>query len=210
MALFTGDTQAVAGFDAGRIFPGTRTSSAFVVHDASGGAAAADRSSPYAVVGDGLLATTSPWSATFGAARYVQGDFGSPLPSGVDAGGVTLDLAFASASTGATACAYVEVRRASDDAVLATYGSPAAPAACATGSTPVGFAIALPVVQSADRANDLRIRLYGRDSSGSGWVIDQATVSGSTPYAPFTLYPVRVTDAADGVPESAPWELQGP
>jgi hypothetical protein len=38
-------------------------------------------------------------------------------------------------------------------------------------------------------------------------VLDQATVSGATDFATYTLYPVRFSDAADGTATVARWEL---
>jgi hypothetical protein len=64
-------------------------------------------------------------------------------------------------------------------------------------------------VSSTDAANDLRIRVYGYDSAAAASTLDEATVTGSTPYTSFTLYPIRYTDAASGTPVSVPWELQG-
>ncbi len=210
LALFTSTGQTPASFSAGRIFPGVRTTSGFVVHDASGGGAEVDRTSPFAVVGDGRSTSTSAWATAFAANRYIEFDLNAPLPAAVGASGVTLRLTVASASPSGTACGYVNVRRISDDASVATYGSPASPLGCVTGTTPATLLLALPAVATTDAANDLRVRVYGRDSAGAGSVIDGAVVAGSTPYSTFTLYPVRFTDAASSVPVSAPWELDGP
>lgn len=210
IAVFSDTTQTIATLSAGRIFPGVRTTSGFVVHDASGGGAEIDRSSPFAVVGDGLAVTSTSWATAFASDRYLGFDLNAPLPAALDASGVTLQLTFASASASGTACAYVNVRRISDDGSLATYGSAGAPVACVTGSTPASFSVSLPIIATTDAANDLRIRVYGRDSAAAGSVIDEAVVAGSTPYSTFVLYPVRFTDAASSVPVSAPWELDGP
>ncbi len=133
LALFTSTSQAPASFSAGRIFPGVRTTPGFVVHDASGGGAEVDRTSPFAVVGDGRSTSTSAWATAFAANRYIEFDLNAPLPAAVGASGVTLRLTVASASPSGTACGYVNVRRISDDASVATYGSPASPLGCVTG-----------------------------------------------------------------------------
>ncbi len=210
LATFTAADQAPASFSAGRIFPGIRTTPGFVVHDASGGGAEIDRTSPFAIVGDGRTTPTTSWSTAFAANRYLEFDLNAPLPGAVPASGVTFRLTVASASPSGTACGYVNVRRISDDASLATYGSPGSPLGCVTGTTPATLVLPLPVVGSTDAANDLRVRIYGRDTAGTGSVIDEAVVTGSTPYSTFTLYPVRFTDAASSTPVSAPWELDGP
>jgi predicted ribosomally synthesized peptide with SipW-like signal peptide len=157
LAVFSDSEQVVASISAGRIFPGVRTTSGFVVHDASGGGAEDDRTSPFAVVGDGRTVTSTDWATSFAANRYLQFDVNAPLPAAVDASGITFRLTLSSASVAGTACAYVNVRRISDDASLATYGSGGAPAACVTGTTPASFAISLPVVITTDAANDLRV-----------------------------------------------------
>lgn len=210
LAQFTSSGQSPASVNAGRIFPGVRTTPGFVVHDASGGGAEVDRTSPFAVVSDGRTVSTSAWSTAFAANRYLEFDLNGPLPAAIGASGVTFRLTVASASPSGTACGYLNVRRISDDASLATYGSAASPLGCVTGSTPATLTLTLPIVTTSDGANDLRIRVFGRDSSGAGSLIDGAIVTGSTPYATFTLYPVRFTDAASSIPVSAPWELDGP
>jgi hypothetical protein len=93
---------------------------------------------------------------------------------------------------------------------LATYGSAGSPIGCTSGTSQASFTVSLPVVASTVDANDLRVRIYGRDSAAAASVLDQLTVSGTTPSAAFVLYPVRYTDAATSVANSSPWELQGP
>jgi len=191
------------------IFPGTRVTSGFDVRDASSGSEV-DRSSPFAVAGDGRTITTSAWSATFAAARLLQFDLGSPLPAGLAVTSPVLRLRFASGGAAATACVYAEVRLASSGSLLATYGSAASPLGCVTGTTLLTLTQAIAVVASTDTANDLRIRVFGDDSGSNGMVVDEVRVTGSTPYAGFSLYPVRFTDAADSTPVTTPWDLQGP
>ena len=70
---------------------------------------------------------------------------------------------------------------------------------------------ALPVVDSTDKTNDLRIRVFGRDSASGGMTTDEARFTGANPYlAAFSLYPVKYTDVADTTPNVIPWELAGP
>jgi hypothetical protein len=209
-ALFSDSAQSTTEISAGRIFPGIRTTTAFAVRDASAGGSEADRSSPFAFAADGRTITTGAWDTAFASDRYLQFDLNAPLPAGLGASSVSFGFTFASASTSGTTCTYLEVRRISDNAILGTYGSTGTPLACVTGTALTSFGQSLSVVATTDGANDLRIRLYGRDSAGVGSEIDEATVSGSTPYSSFTLYPVRYTDAATAAPVTVPWELQGP
>jgi hypothetical protein len=113
-------------------------------------------------------------------------------------------------AAGATACVYFEVRSISSGSLLATYGSSESPAACVTGTALVSTLTSLPVIDSSDIANDLRIRVLGSDSGANAMVIDEARLTASTPYAGFSLYPVRFTNAADGTIIMTPWDLQGP
>jgi hypothetical protein len=208
-ALFTNSSSQTAAVGAGRIFPGTRTTSAFAVQDSSGGGSPVDRSNPFAVAGDGLTQATGSWSTSFRSARYVQFDLNSPLPGGL-AANATFNLQFASSSAGAAMCVYVEVRRTSTGSVLGTYGSSGSPLACGTGTTMTSLTQPLGVVTSTDTANDLSVRVYASDDASSSSSFDLATVSGSTPYAAFTLYPASFTDAADGTAAPHPWALEGP
>jgi predicted ribosomally synthesized peptide with SipW-like signal peptide len=210
LAVFTDVAPSSASFAAGRVFPGVRTTSAFLVGDASGGGAEADRSSPFAIPGDGRTVATGAWDTAFAGGRYLAFDLGAPLPANVGVAGATFDLTLSSASPSGTMCLYAEARRASDDGLLAAYGGPGSPLACVAGTTPIAVAVPLPVVATTDAANDLRVRVYGRDSAGAPSVIDEATVSGSGAGAPFTLYPVRFRDAAGLDVTTSPWELQGP
>src|SRR4051812_21039180 len=127
-AFFNGAQTQDASVGAGRIFPGTRSSSAFVVSDASGGSAV-DRSSAFAASADGLAQATGSWSSTFSTSRYVQFDLNSPLPEGLGAS-ATFKLRFASSSPGSTLCVYLDVRHTSSGSVLGTYGSSGSPLAC--------------------------------------------------------------------------------
>lgn len=205
-----GGTTANGGnaLAAGRIFPGERVTSGFDVRDASSGTVA-DRSSPFAVATDLRTVTTKAWATGFGSSRYLRLDMSAPLPGGLSVSSAAFRLTFA--STGAsTACVYIEIRRISTDALLATYGGAGSPAACVTGTTLTTLVQPVPVVDSTDLADDLRVRVLGRESASLGMVVDEARITGSTPYVSFSTYPVRFTDAADGVALTTPWDLQGP
>jgi hypothetical protein len=195
---------------AGRIFPGTWTTPAFGVTDASSGSEV-DASSPFAYAGDGLASTTKAWATTFDTGRYFDVDLNAPLPAGLGTTGVTFELDVASGAAGQTTCTYFEVRRQSTGAVLGTFGSSGSPVGCVTGTTPATVSASITsAVSTTDLADDLRVRVYMKNSGGGPAAIDRAVVPGSSPYAAFILYPVSTTDAADGTPVLLHWALAGP
>ena len=210
-ALFT-ETQPVGAntLQAVRIFPGTRTTPAFSVTDASSGTGV-DASAPLAFAADGLTVTTKAWDTTFATGRYLDVDLNAPLPAGLAASGATFAIDMATGDAGQTACLYLDVRRISTGSVLGTFGSPASPIGCVTGTSVQEVSTSISaVVATTDVLNDLRVRVYVRSSGADAVSIDRAVVSGSTPYVAFTLYPVSFTDAADGAPAVTPWNLAGP
>ncbi len=211
MALFSASGNGSGLLGTKAIFPGERVTPPFSVSDASGGGAAVDRSTPLGFSADGLTFTSSAWSTAFTSTRYLDFDFNAPLPAGVAVSSVSFELRFASVAAGSTACYSFEVRRISTGAVLGTFGSSGSPTACVTGTTlTLSTASIASVATSTAILDDLRIRVLGRDSGSNGMVLDRATVSGATPYASFTLDPVRFVDAADTTANTAPWELAAP
>ena len=124
--------------------------------------------------------------------------------------GATFSLTFAGAR-GGTSCVYVDVRTRSTDSSLGTFGSAGSPLGCVTGATLATISTSISsAVTSTDTANDLRIRVYMDSSAANRTLIDLAVVSGSSPYAAFTLYPIGWTDAADGTPAATLWGLAVP
>lgn len=208
LALFTAQPEGDAIFGSKALFPGERVTPAFQVGDSSSGTEV-DRSSSFAFPADSLTATTSPWSTAFAADRYLEFDLNDSLASGVPISAATFDFRFASSGAG-QACYYFEVRRISTSAVLGTYGSSGSPVGCVTGTTQTSFSTSVPGVATTSIANDLRIRLFGKESGDASTVIDLATVGGSTAHQAFTLYPVIFRDAADTTPEVIPWGLEVP
>jgi hypothetical protein len=208
-ALFSDSRQDANGVSTKRIFLGTRVTSGFDVRDASSGTES-DRSSTFAVAGDARSTTTAAWPVAFASDKYLQFDMNAPLPGGLTVSAPVFNLRFASGSGAATACVYVEVRSIASGSLLATYGSTGSPAACVTGTTPATLSQAIAVITTTDLANDLRIRVFGRDSGATAMSVDEARVTGSTPTVSFSLYPVRYTDAAGSSPVTLPWDLQGP
>jgi hypothetical protein len=208
LALFTGSHSAVGDFGTKAIFPGERVTPAFQVGDASSGTEV-DRSSSFATAGDGLTTTTTTWPTAYASDHFLEFDLNHPLAAGVPVTSAQFDFSFASGGAG-QACFYIEARTISTGSIVATYGGPGSPLGCVTGTSIGSFIVPVPAVTSTDLANDLRIRVFGADSLGGSMTIDRATVSGSTPYQSFTLYPVVFRDAADGSPTTIPWSLDAP
>jgi hypothetical protein len=208
LAVFTDQAEGEALFGSKTLFPGERVTPAFQVGDSSSGAEV-DRSSSFAFPADSLTTTTSAWSTAFASDRYLEFDLNDSLAPGVAVSAATFDFTFASSGAG-QACYYFEVRRISTGAVLGTYGSSGSPVGCVTGTTLTSFSTPIPSLATTSIANDLRVRLFGKESGSAAMVIDLATVGGSTVHQAFTLYPVMLRDAADTTPESIPWGLAVP
>ena len=165
LAIFTARPEAAAVFGTKALFPGERVTPAFQVGDSSSGTEV-DRSSPFAASGDSLTMTTSAWSTAFAADRYLEFDLNDSLASGVAVSAATFDFTFASSGAG-QACYYFEVRRISTGAVLGTYGSSGSPLGCVTGTTLTTFSTPMSTVATTSIANDLRVRVFGRDSASN-------------------------------------------
>jgi hypothetical protein len=208
LAVFTAQQDQSAIFGSKAVFPGERVTPAFRVGDVSSGTEI-DRSNSFAFAADGLATTTSAWSTAFAADRYVEFDVNDSLASGLALSGATFEFRFASSGAG-QACYYFEVRRISNGAVVRAHGDSGSPVGCVSGTTLTSFSTAIPSASSTSIANDLRIRLFGRESGAGPVVVDVATVSGWTPYQAFTLYPVMFRDAADTTLEIIPWGLALP
>jgi len=209
-ALASFGTNVIGGpgtYTSKRIFPSARTTSAYDFLDVSAGSSGTNASQEVAFA-DSLIVTTGNWASTFSTTRYVDFDLNSPLPAGTSPTSVNFNFRMIPNSSGETACYYFEVRRASTGTVLGTYGSSGTPVACVTGSTYNTTSTAIADVTSSDIANDLRIRVYVKESGAHPIKIDMATVSGSTPYASFSLYPKTVSDASTGTPTTTTWELE--
>jgi hypothetical protein len=207
-ALFTAQSEPQGVFGTKALFPGERVTPAFQIGDSSSGVEI-DRSSSFAFAADSLTTTTSAWSTAFAAGRYLEFDLNDSLASGVAVSAATFEFTFASSGAG-QACYYFEVRRISTGAVLGTSGSSGSPVGCVTGTTLTSFSTSISAVASTSIANDLRLRVFGKESASAAMVIDLATVAGSTAYQAFTLYPVMFRDAADTTPELIPWGLDLP
>lgn len=208
-ALFTSEYPATSDITTGAVFPGERDTPPFTITDASSGSAV-DVSSPYAYAGDGLTATTSAWASGFAADRYVEFAFNGPLPTAIGMTGISFTLRFASATPGATACFYFEVRRESTGDVIEAHGSAGSPTACVTGTSLGSSTTPLSGVATTTVADDLRVRIYGADSGAAAMTLDAVTINGDYGLAAFTLYPIELRDHADTSLGVTHWGPAGP
>jgi hypothetical protein len=215
-AMFVTTSAALAGFSSlasngatlstKRIFAGDRSAWPSDVRDASGGAAETN-SSDVLSYADGLTVTTKSWSSAFGATRFDDFDFSGGRPAAVPVTSATFNFTFAPSRANDDACFYVEVRRASTNALLGTHGSSASPSACSTGSTVSATVSISAEVTSTDIANDLRIRVYANNSTNRPLKIDLANVSVTTPWFTTTLLEKRWDDEANAAAAVVLWPL---
>jgi hypothetical protein len=188
-----------------RIFPGVRSAWPWDVRDASAGGAEANNSDALSY-SDGVVKTTGNWSSTFSTTRFDDFDFSSGLPAGIPITSATFNFTFAPSRASDTACFYIDVRRASTNALLGTHGSSGTPSACATSGATVAATVDVsPEVTSSDIANDLRIRVYADVTANKAMKIDLASVSITTPYTTHTLFERRWDDESTGTSTATLW-----
>ena len=157
---------------------------------------------------DNRTVPSGTFAAGFSTNRYLEYPLNSPLRPGYTPSSVNFNYRFASGVAAVQACFYFEVRRVSDNTILGTHGSATNPVGCA-GNTETVFTTALPEVDTSAKANDLKIRIYGRGNTllGTTFVGDLATVSGSGADGAFTLYPTRRVNQATGTASTTIWPL---
>ena len=214
VAMFVTTSAALAAFSSlasngatlstKRIFAGVRSAWPSDVRDASGGAAETN-SSDVLSYADGLTVTTKSWSSAFAATRFDDFDFSGGRPAAVPVTSATFNFTFAPSRSNDDACFYVEVRRASTNALLGTHGSSGSPSACSTGSTVAATVSVSSEVTSTDIANDLRIRVYANNSTNRQLKIDLASVSITTPWFTTTLFEKRWDDEANAAAAVVLW-----
>jgi hypothetical protein len=202
-------TSTVAGggmaLSTKRIFPGVRSAWPWDVRDASGGGAEANSSDALSFA-DGVTSTTKNWSSSFSATRFDDFDFSSGRPPGIPISSATLNFTFAPSRLTDNACFYIEVRRASTNALLGTHGSSGSPLSCANLGAQVAATVDISAeVTTTDIANDLRIRVYANQSANKAIKIDLASVSITTPYSNATMFETRWDDEANAASTVALW-----
>jgi hypothetical protein len=180
-----------------RIFPAARSTSAWTLRDASGGVpeTTADDALSYA---DGTVVSTGSWSTSFAATRYLEFDFNGSRPGGVSVSSATFNFRMAANGAGETACFYLEVYRVSTGALLATYGSSSSPVGCNSTVVQTTYTQSLAAVTDTTTLDDLRVRVYGKESGSRPMKVDMATVTGSDAYAGYTMYEKIYRERAGG------------
>jgi hypothetical protein len=208
IAAFSATTSSPGNtFTAANSFAVTSVLAPYDLRDASGGGAETNASWDLAF-DDSILFRTTNWAATYSTSRYVDFDMNGPLGASRPVSTANFRMRFASRGGpgSGNACFYFEVRRISTGAVLGTYGSSGSPVACSAGATQVTSTTDISAqIPTTTVANDLRIRVYGVETGAKAWDIEAGTVTGSTPFQSFTLYPNTMVDAADSTPASTPW-----
>ena len=214
VAMFVTTSAALAAFSSlasngatlstKRIFAGVRSAWPSDVRDASGGAAETN-SSDVLSYADGLTVTTKSWSSAFAATRFDDFDFSGGRPAAVPVTSATFNFTFAPSRSNDDACFYVEVRRASTNALLGTHGSSGSPSACSTGATVAATVSVSSEVTNTDIANDLRIRVYANNNTNRPLKIDLASVSITTPWFTTTLFEKRWDDEANAAAAVVLW-----
>lgn len=207
LAAFTSRSTGSASYVTKRVFPGVRSAWAWDVRDASGGGAETN-SSDVLSYADGRTATTKSWSSAFGATHFDDFDFQAGSPAGVHVTNATFTFTFAATRNPDTVCFYVDVRRASTNALLGTHGSSGTPSACTTGTTAATATVDVSAeVTSTDIANDLRIRVYATNSTSRPMTIDRASLGITTPVGTATAFEKRWDDEANAVAAVTLWPL---
>ena len=204
LAAFSSLASSGATLSTKRIFAGVRSAWPSDVRDASGGAAETN-SSDVLSYADGLTVTTKSWSSAFAATRFDDFDFSGGRPAAVPVTSATFNFTFGPSRSNDDACLYVEVRRASTNALLGTHGSSGSPSACSTGSTVAATVSVSSEVTNTDIANDLRIRVYANNSTNRPLKIDLASVSITTPWFTTTLFEKRWDDEANAAAAVVLW-----
>jgi hypothetical protein len=149
--------------------------------------------------------TTSDFSSSFATNRYVEFDFNSPQPAGLSVSSAAFNFRMAANGASETACFYFEVYQASTSTLLATYGSTGTPVGCNLG-VQTSYTTTITQITSTDTLNDLRIRVYGKNSASHQLKIDQATVTGMA-IDSFTLYEEIYRDQSTGTATTTNWAI---
>jgi hypothetical protein len=207
-AFYNTTANPSSSFNADRIFPRTRYISAWDVRDASGGAGETNSSDTVSYV-DARLFVGGTFGTTANTGKYFEFNMNSPLPPGSGVSSSSFTFAFASNKVSGNPCYYLEVRRTSDNALLATYGSSGSPIACAAGQTVTTTTTSLPILTTTTDANDLRIRAITWDPSNKSVDVDAGYGSVTTSLGvTYPLYETSFVDNATGTPATTTWTPQ--
>jgi VCBS repeat-containing protein len=109
--------------------------------------------------------SSSGWSTTFSASRYIAVDFPAYVPAGSVVAGAVFTHTYRSAVSGDTTCYYFEVYQGGT--LIGTHGSAGTPVSCNATWAWATDTVSLPEVDSVARANNLRIVMYVRNSGAA-------------------------------------------
>jgi hypothetical protein len=115
-------------------------------------------------VGCGVCVSSANWPTSADSSRYIEIAFPAYLPSGATVYGGTLHHTYRSNNSAYTVCYYVEIYESTT--LIATHGSSGSPVSCSTGTSYQADNIALPEINTASRANNLKVRLIVWSSGG--------------------------------------------
>lgn len=192
---------------AARIFPGSRSTAAFDLRDASSGSEV-NKSEPNSFAD--AIVDPSATGIGSGTNRYIDYTMNSVRPASVPLSSAQFNYRVASKGGGGSgnACFWFEVR--SGATVIGTHGSYASAVGCSVGTTQATFSTSLPEVTSTDQLNGLVLRVYVWETGSKGVNADMATVTGTTAYGTsYTAYPTQTTDDTSGTPATTVWALNG-
>jgi hypothetical protein len=201
LAGFSSGTSATNTIQTKRIFLGSHTAGAHRLSDVSSGTPAT-KDDPVAYP-DGIVDTTGNWASSFSPSRYLQFNLDNPLPAGVAVSNVTFDFRMIPIGATENACYYFEVHRQSDGSLLGTHFSSSSPQ-CVTGSTYTTISTSLPEVTTSDIADDLYVKVFGKESAAHQFKVDLATLTLTTYGTTETLYADAYTDASSGTGAGGP------
>ena len=105
--------------------------------------------------------SSSNWDSSFSSSRYLDFSFPAYVATGSTVEGATFRHSYRSYA-GGTTCYYIEVYAGAT--LIGSHGSSGAPLSCNAGTTFATDSVSLPEVNSASRANTVRIRVYVRNS----------------------------------------------
>jgi hypothetical protein len=146
----------------GTVFSSPYTQYSQIFVDAADTSAATTRWGP-AVPGDGAAyQTAGNWAASFASTRYLTFSFPAYVPGGGVVTGASIDHSYKSATSGDTSCWYMEVYNSST--LLATKGSTGTPLSCNSTTSFVTDTVSIPEVNNPNKANNVVIRIYARNS----------------------------------------------
>jgi hypothetical protein len=115
-------------------------------------------------VSDGAYVSSSGWSTSFDSSRYLDLTFPAYVPAGSVVTGATFRHSYRSTTGGDTTCYYFEVYNGST--LLAAHGSAASPVSCNSSTSYATDVVSLPEVDSVAKADNLRLRLFIKNSGG--------------------------------------------